>query len=362
MRRSQTLLVGVGAAAVALSLTAGPASADPPSGVTPADNSIVAVGSETTQTVSDAFQADYDQTATIPFYSYDATPAGTIVPKAGCASITRPSGTNAGLAALGAGARPANDSTDYCIDIARSVRGPVATDPKGLAFVPFGQDAITWTAASGGNAPVSLTITQLKAIYSCDASILSSSESGPVTWNEVGGTSSNAVVPVQPPSSAGIRTSFLSAIGVTTVGSCVVPTDGSVVQNEGTNPIFTGPNKNDIVFPYSTGVYLSQTVHGHGTSTDNPGPLTLRQIAGTSPTSGKGAKQIVNKKFPIIITLYNVVRSTGKKAKYVPTYLQPLLGASNNKGYICSKATSSIITSYGFLTLGGKCGKVTITN
>jgi ABC-type phosphate transport system substrate-binding protein len=357
MRTTRKLLIASGVAA-GLSLVASGAIADPSS--TPSDTTIVSVGSETSQLVNDALATAY--TGTPGYASYDATPTGTITPKVGCASITRPNGTTAGINALAAGAHPTGDSTDYCIDIARSVRGPATTDPTGIAFVPYAEDAVTWSAAKTGNAPATLTLTQLKAIYSCDASILGGSATGPVTWNEVGGTGTDAVVPVQPPTSSGIRSSFLTAIGVTTVGSCVTPTDGSVEQNEGTNPIFTGPSEADIVFPYSTAVYLSQTIHGQGTATNSPGPLTLREIGGVASFTGKGTKELVNKKAPVLITLFNVVRSTGKTKKYVPTYLQAFLGADNDKGYICSKSSETILKNYGFLTIGSKCGKVTLTH
>lgn len=356
MRGTFKIVLGAGVIAGTVALGLGPALADPPAGVTPAATDIVSVGSDTIQAVEDKLSIDYNSTnPTNPFYSYDATPAGsTITPKAGCATITRPNGSGAGIAALKAGAMT---GSNYCVDIARSSRGPAAGDGSAgaLAFVPFALDAVTWSANATTNAPVSLTTNQLKAIYSCDASILGGNSSGPVTWDEVGGTGNDQVVPVIPQSASGTRAFFLSKIGVTTLGSCVVPTDNSVEENEGTNAIFRNSNANDEVFPYSVAVYFAQSVYKHGKG--NQGNLVLHQVNGVAPVVNT---KVLNKNFPYTRDVYNVVRDSGTST-HVPAYLQPLLGSGSNSGYLCtnSKAKGDI-KNYGFALLGAKCGKPVI--
>ncbi len=346
-----------GMAVAVVGLTSGLALADPPTGVVPAHTNIVGVGSDTTQLVVDKFATDFDSTHTTPkVYSWDAVGSATVVTKTGCAAITRPNGSGAGITALKANARPSGDTTDFCVDFARSSRGPQAGDGTAIAFVAYAKDAVTWSANTTTNATASLTTTQLKAIYSCNAALLGTGKTGKVTWNEVGGTSTAAVVPVIPQSSSGTRSFFLSKIGVTTLGSCVVPTNDSVEENEGTNAIFKNSSAANEVFPYSVAVYLAQTVHGH--SAGSQGTLKLHSVNGVAPTTGTGSATKINPAFPYSRSVYNVVRDSGAKT-HVPTYLQALLGAGNDTGWICTNATAQAdIASYGFLSLGTNCGTV----
>jgi len=361
MPRISMGLTITGAVAAVLGILAGPAVADPPVGIVPAHTSIVGVGSDTTQAVLNQISLDYDRTtATRKLYSFDATGSATIVTKTGCAAITRPNGSSAGITALKANARPSGDATDFCIDFARSSRSPKAGDgtTTHLAFVAYAKDAVTWSANATTNAPASLSTPQLRAIYSCNAALLGTGKTGRVIWNEVGGTSTAAVVPVIPQSSSGTRSFFLSKIGVTTLGSCVVPTNNSVVENEGTNPIFANANKANEVFPYSVAVYLAQTVHNHGAGTQ--GQLKLHSVNGVAPTTGTGTATKINPAFPYIRSVYNVVRDNAA-ANHVPTYLQPIFGAGNDTGYICTNATAQAdLASFGFLSLGSNCGRVTL--
>lgn len=359
MRSLSRAVLGLGIAAGAVVLAAGPALADPPSGITPAPTDIVSVGSDTIQAVEDQFSLDYNAQSPAPassFYSFDATGTSTITTKSGCAAITRPNGSGAGISALKAGAKT---GSSFCVDIARSSRGPAAGDGSNgaLAFVAFAKDAVTWSANSTTNAPKSLTTQQLDAIYSCDASILGKGATGPVTWNEVGGKGTAKVEPVIPQAASGTRAFFLSKIGVTTLGTCVQPANSTVEENEGIDPIFT-TNSANIVFPYSVAVYLAQSVHGH--SAGMQGKLKLHSVNGTAPTTGTGAATKINPAFPYSRSVYNVVRDSGTST-HVPGYLQPLLGSGNNSGWICTNSTAqSDISSFGFLSLGSNCGSVVV--
>lgn len=378
MRIITKATVTLGAAGVLAAALAGTALADPPSGVTPAKTDIVGAGSDTTQLVLDQLTTDYNSSHAAPkAYSFDAVGSTTITPKAGCAAITRPNGSGAGIAALKANARPTGDTKDYCIDFARSSRTTQAGDGTGLDFIRYAQDAVTWSAANTTakptHAPVSLSDQELRAIYSCDSTLLPTQENlhtGPVTWNEVGGTGSNAVVPVIPQSSSGTRAFFLKAINVTTLGSCVQGTDNSVEENEGTNAIFSGTKSQDIVFPYSVAVYLAQSVHNHGAGTQGNQVLRSAEQANAStgkgaaiaPTTGTGASTKINAALgaaALTRFVYNVVRDNGAST-HVPTYLQPLFGKGDASGWLCSNATAKAdITSYGFNTLSSGCGTVT---
>src|SRR6516165_7202703 len=93
MHRKHTLrtLALTAAAAVAAVLTASPALADPPGGVTPRVIDVVGVGSGATQLLYDQLSHDYGFRFYPALYSWDAMPSGgMITPKAGCTPIVRP--------------------------------------------------------------------------------------------------------------------------------------------------------------------------------------------------------------------------------------------------------------------------------
>lgn len=348
MAATVTAVVGLGV---------GTALADPPSGTVPRTTDIVGAGSDTIQALFDQFSPDYNAQTPAPtskLYSFDAVnpttglPGDTISTKndTNC-STSRPNGSGGGLTALEAGDKTADGN--FCIDFARSSRGPQTTDPAGLAFVAFARDAVTWSATSGGNAPATLTQAQLKGIYQCTDT----------TWNQVGGSSTATIVPVLPQASSGTRQFFLQAIGVTTPGTCVQSTT-DIEENEGTNAVFSGTNAPNVVFPYSVAVNLAQTEHGHNSTVNNPGNLTLREVAGVLPTTGTSPNITINTAFPsaFLRLVYDVVR-TASTTDHIPAYLDGIFGS---KGWICTNATAkSDIASYGFLSLGAACGAVQLT-
>jgi ABC-type phosphate transport system substrate-binding protein len=361
-----------GAAAVAFAgVLAGTAAADP-APIPPPDNSIVSVSGGTLQTLGGKWSTDYNATApAYPYYSFDAFPgSATIVPKAGCAPITRPDGANAGITQLNnntAVVAP-DGKTYYCIDSVLSDRAFNSATDTGDVAVLFGHDAITWAANSGGNSVASLTQAQLASIYQGNTGSC-------VKWSDVGGTSTNAIVPVLPQISSGTRSTFLADLGLTpaTVGSCVVNGNGSQVieENEGTNCAFwTGtcpPNTTanpDVIFPFSVGSYICQVDLGN--CPNNTGAMQLKQINGISPTTGTGTSTTINGSFPpnFIRSLNVVTRYTGNQFLPIPDGtgtgsidLRPLLGDGTNTGWICGTQGQAEVSAHGFLPAPSRnCG------
>ncbi len=356
MSKIQKLLAVTGVAAAAVGVVGTSALADPPKGTVPTHTSIVGTGSDTTQLVVDAFSTAYNKTKPkLKMYSFDAVGSTNVTEKKNCASRVRPNGSSAGIAELEAGLRPNGDTADHCVDFARSSRARTAgTDPGSILFIPFAIDAVTWSAdlyAGSTNAVSNLSTQQLQAIYSCDASIINPKRHGQVTWKEVGGKSTDKIIPVIPQSSSGTRKFFLTQIGVSTVGSCVQGQDDTVEENEGTNAIFKHKSTaKDIVFPYSVAVYLAQSQGGHGTGTQ--GKQVLQHINHVAPLSGRAPHRTINSTFPYLREVYNVVRNASKNGgQYVPNYLRPLFGSGKpGTGWICKSSTAkSLIQSYGFL-------------
>lgn len=359
-------LAAAAVAAAAMVTLSAQASADPPSGVTPKDTDIVGTGADVTQYVVDKFASDYDSShpsAPRQWYSWDSAGSASIVEKAGCDSRARPTATGSGLAELSANLRPAGSTSTFCVDYARASSNRASnSSPDTVLYIPFAIDGVTFAAdtySGRSNAPSSLTPTQLEAIYTCDASILGGGKSGPVTWKELGGASSHAVIPVLPVSTSGTRKFFLQEIGVSTPGSCVQTGNNTILQSEGTNPIFQDSTTSpDIVFPYSIADWLAQAQNGHNTGLE--GSMVLRKINGVSPTTGTAPKRLLNANFPFLREIYNVVRNSSKTpatAQVVPKYLQPIFGnGTADTGWIC-KSGKADIKSYGFLTTP-KCGTI----
>jgi ABC-type phosphate transport system substrate-binding protein len=381
MKKFSRLLAGATSLAAAAMLIAGTvttASAataapnDPPKGTTPAAYDIVGVGSDTTEYVIDQITSLYnatvkDHSPSHPkFYSYDALPEGAnvanpkyvITPKSGCATIGRPDGSSAGITALGQSQVIKYKGVSYpCLNFARSSRPRKSSDPKlgkgGLAFVAFAKDAITWAVqkpAKGGNdAPKSLNLTQLKAIFTCKDT----------NWSQVGGKSGKITVYL-PQNGSGTLSTWEGFMGITKPGSCV---SQAPEENEGT---YTGFHNKGAIFIYSIGAYVAQAYHSpfcgvkpkkgqNAFGCNLTGYLQLGEINGVNPLSSTKVPTI-NPKFPSSFwrVLYNVV-PYATTATHIPADMQAIFGRT---GYLCKNATAMTqIRDYGFVTTG-LCGSV----
>lgn len=390
MRRSHTLstLAAAVAAAALVAVAAGPARADPPSTGHPLGIDIAGVGSGTSQFLFDQLAHDFDHThftSASFLYSWDATNPATgavgdqIVTKSPCPAITRPDGSSAGISALEADVADPGNPADYCIDYARSARGAESSDPPcgpgGVCFLPLAADAVTYAtrdAASGGsNAPASLTAAQLARIYRCKVT----------NWNQVGGPNA-PVRAFLPQTSSQTRAFFLTALGggktPITPGACVRNAGGTLLENEGVNPVLDDPNA---VFPYSVSAYIAQVYHSAACASasctgspactpasgqnlfgcDQHGVLGLNEINGTAPAApwplpAPPAQPTITGTFTPLFrhTVYDVVRYDPGTADHMPSYLEPFFAAqgASRPGWICSASQAAAdISDYGFRLL-----------
>ncbi|MEV6925582.1 hypothetical protein AB0M46_13930 [Dactylosporangium sp. NPDC051485] len=376
MRSAIKAIVAGGFAAGLLFAMAGNAAAEPPP--TPGVLDYTSVGSDTLQGLENAIQADWNATSPAHKYvSWNATGGGSIVPKgtgtSACASITRPNGSGSGITNLAANAvTGAGDAgAHYCINIARSSRGPQAGDPTGLTWLNLAKDDVSWAADASGNAPSNLTRAQLANIFACTP--------GYTHWNDpaIGGTSSDTIYPVLPQPGSGTRSFWLSALGVA-AGSCV-DTTTNPEENEGTNAIFTGAHKANVIFPYSGAVYAAQHFNSHGAGDE--GTLTIRDIDGQSPVNASGTPRTINPNFTtptpaadknkFLRIVYKVIRTTAlnttgtKDGSVYADLAAPYNISTHTGGYECQYSTSAPfptpeqeLLSYGFASLGAQCGAV----
>jgi ABC-type phosphate transport system substrate-binding protein len=368
MRMRNKLVAGAAVVATATALTTGAALADPPKGVVPAPDSVVSVGANTTQYLSDALSATWDSKfpKATQLYSWDALDAAgvdnKIVTKSGCVAITRPNGSNVGITDLEL--NTPDGTGHFCIDFARSSRGPKTTDLTDITFVALAKDNVTYASlAKHSNVPGNLSTAQLHDIYTCNVTRKGFKIN---TWGALlgkkakKGTSNTHIAPYLPQPGSGTLSFFEKAIGISVSGpgKCVTQ-PATLEENEGTNKVYKSKTAPNILIPYSAGDWVAQAFHSavcgkkpskgqNAFGCDQNGVLGLNDINGTSPTAGKGAKTALNSKFTsdFIRTLYDVVRGTDS----IPTYLVTFLGPT---GWYCSNPT--LIRDYGFLP-DPKCG------
>ncbi len=335
----------VGGMAACLALLGGVVS--PPAYATdptprPPKASIVGVGSDTAQDVMEkvgttlarsGYSRNYNTTTTtFKLWGYDAVGSATIVTKTGCAAITRPNGSGAGITAL-----KADEARNTgCIDFARSSRVKNTATDGDLVFVPYARDGVTWAAfpsAAGGttfHAPLNLTTAQLKAIYSCTVT----------RWNQVGGANF-PIVAFLPQAGSGTRSFFLSAIGVTAPGSCVKQ-PATLEENNGA--LIPATNRPNAIVPFSTAKWIAEK---RTVSTDVRSGAVLRRINSTSPLTATGT---LNASFSAgyLRLLFNVIKPVDRtKVQFTKIF--------SRTGYICTHP--SVATAFGFAALPStQCG------
>lgn len=257
MRKRTKLSVSLAAACTslgALALSVGPvlpANAAPTvkADYAPVANDVVGDGSDTLQYVVD-FGADGDPSGDTGYndagnlyklVSMDATADSnarfswadgstinnpialnpTAVYRGGTYPVQRINGSGAGINALLADTA----ITDPTINFARMSSNPTTTEGamaaqngwQGLQQFVLGTEHLREAAATSSNAPAGLSAQQLVAIYQCTDT----------SWNQVGGTSADKIIPIIPQSGSGTRNTFLAdlqaANGGTaiTLGACV---------------------------------------------------------------------------------------------------------------------------------------------
>jgi hypothetical protein len=77
------------------------------------------------------------------------------------------------------------------------------------------------------------------------------------------------------------------------------------------------------------------------------------------PTVGSGTRTVTNPDFPLIRTLYDVVRYTSSTKDHIPAYLEPFFASSRAKvkGWFCSSSKADAdILDYGFMLDPAFCG------
>lgn len=345
----------VGTLAAALVLSAGPAWADPPANTYP---TLAGTGSDTTQFVLDGLSAAILVNGNRVIGSYDALdpatgqPGGLIRTTAGGVQFNRPNGSGAGAKALTASINPFGTYTqgqtvngvttqvsiDDQLDFARSSSGPSVTG-NDLTFIPFARDAVGYAYADFGTAsvPSNLTTADLQNIYK-----------GLLTSYTGADGLTHSYVPRLPQANSGTRAFFLSKLGLST--SDVSWISNLVQENDGSEIDAVGE-----IVPFSVASWIAQDNLVVDNTIRTPGgsnPVVLGSIGGVAPI----VNDVLNTSFPYTRLVYNVVETSRLSAADDESVLLQDVFAGPTSS-VCSKA--SVITTYGFGTIGALCGNTT---
>jgi ABC-type phosphate transport system substrate-binding protein len=366
----------------------------------PCENDAVGVGSDTLTPLTDQLSSDYNNTlknrtkcGTTPFqYSWDAVnpvtgAIGDSIPeKTDCASIPRPDGSSAGINQLKTFVK--SSSGPFCTNYARSSRARKSTDPPysagGVAFTALAGDAISWSVPTINTfAPTSLSDSQLTEIWSCTVP-QANNGTGANQWGDLNPalTGSAATTPIQafaPQNGSGTYATWLTDLGLTAYGACVLTGNNTIEENEGVNPLLNVPGG---IFFYSVGDYIAQKFHADACLNsgctanssgvicvktpdkvpfwcDVHGVMNLGQIDGVAPTTGSGTSTVINSAFPSKYdrTLYDVVPWDPATTDHIPGVTSPVGGVNLSKifgatGFDCTNSKAKTdIKNYGFVTL-----------
>ncbi|WP_394939275.1 hypothetical protein [Psychromicrobium sp. YIM B11713] len=350
MKKSVLSLSGAAAIGVlALGLaTSSAAIADPsPAG----DRTYTATGSDTIQDVWNGL-SNGTGAANPNVASYDAFGSSTI--SFNGVTINRPAGSGDGVKALSASADTAwaatagngypgpggNVNIAGKLQFARTSSGPTK-DGSALTYLPAFRDAVSVLVKTSSTGAFVVTASQLANIYNCVAG------ANTVTV----GSSTVTVNPKLPQASSGTRKFFLSAIGVSTPGSCVT-TVGA--ENDGSQLTANG----DLI-PFSAAQFIAQKngVTSNTVSSDellasvNNGGTILDPTTGTAPSLKPGTLYGSASTEPSTAVgtfardTYSVVATSDYTANSTLT-------TTVLKSRLNTTAAKAKISSYGFLPLG----------
>lgn len=286
MRIKRPLALGVVASlALATFAAAAPASADPVSG------GIVLVGSDTLQDSVNALTNGTTISGSLvrvtsgdgtTLGNFDAFGSDKIQTKSTGPYFTRPSGSGEGLNALSAsidGNKYHNVVITGQVDIARSSKGPGsnANSAGKLLYVPYARDAVAYAFVDSNGDLASLSTADLKKIYEAN------------TPTTIGTT---VVKPLIPQSASGTRSFFLSAIGVTTLGSQVSSMYGGVDNTLPENDASVLTTVGNVV-PFSAASWIAQSNGAAPSTIPTSGTIPkLGSPNGVAPFTGTGSSLV----------------------------------------------------------------------
>ena len=375
-KRLTVAVVGFGLASAILG--AGVAQADPNGA--PTYRALAGEGSDTTEGVMQALSAVVkDANGVNLIASYDSVSASGFQTRAtGCAYTgnaaapgaytegVRANGSGSGIKALTDAFTPGKP-TAGCLDFARSSSGSAATGFNST-LIPFAKDAVAFAVTNTSLFSRSLTISDLKAIYTCQFTGISAT-----------GAPGEGYKALIPQAGSGTRKFWLGVVGLTDDTNATtglgVPGAFPCVSDQtdygvraGSKPILEHQGKvlkDNAIVPVSIAQYIAQS---EGTLADQRGRSLLGAISDGADavsypmslnTTYGAVSSVQTLNAALTRNVYNVVPTstiTSGNAAYNDTAYKVFVGST---GLLCSQ--SATIAKYGFGTLGALCGDTTKT-
>ena len=350
-----------------LAVGSDPASADPKQ-----FTALVAVGSDTTQDVINAFAGSANSNNFTPLQSsaasgkrqvasWDAIGTTCITPQAPGATFLRPNGSTTGRRALSRAidGAPFGDGTNCggnkvvsgLVNLARSSAGPSGTGTD-LTYIPFGRDALSYAYFANGVTPVtSLTKAQLVSLFT----------TGPAT---IGGVN---IVPCSIQVGSGTFAFWNAALGVTAAQMAAATTTcGATIQeNDAAGLAARGATfaNTQLVIGFSAanfisqsnGVAASQLAAGVDLGAIVDGATNLgKPYAGTAPNTVPSVTFYASTTFGRDV--YNVLPSTIVSGLGNNDFKTLFVGPASS---VCSAAANVTTNAFGFLSVAN-CGTTTL--
>jgi hypothetical protein len=239
------------------------------------------------------------------------------------------------------------------INFATTVRNPTSSDPIGLNFVNYADDAVSWfhfTKVAGVATPsakiTNLTIADLTNIWN-----------GTYTnWKNIPGVSGKTgpICVYVTNTGSGLYSLWQTALGLTALNSYVnslttltgcggtghYATTHTIEQNEDSQIIANG-DEADAIFFFSSGRYQQTCVtfcggtKPPGTTATKKSTAVLGTINGTALTNAN----ILSGAWPVIVFL-STVYSNGATGSTIPVASQATLNYASEDGFLCDPQTS----------------------
>ncbi len=350
-----------------LAVGGGPAAADPKQ-----FTALVAVGSDTTQDVLNAFGGSANAFNYTPLQSstasgkrqiasWDAIATTCITTQAPGATFLRPNGSTNGRRALSRAIDGATwgDNTNCggnkvvsgLVNFARSSAGPSGTGTD-LTYIPFGRDGMSFGYFANGVTPVtSLTKAQLVSLFT----------TGPAT---IGGVN---IVPCGIQLGSGTYAFWNTALGVTAaqMASAVTTCGATIQENDAAGLAARGATfaNTQVIIGFSAANFISQS-NGVAASQLAAGVDLGEIVDGATnlgkPYSGTAPNTVPSSSFYASTTfgrdVYNVLPTTIVSGLGNNDYKTMFVGSTSS---MCSAAAAVTTNAFGFLSVAG-CGSTTL--
>jgi hypothetical protein len=253
-----------------------------------------------------------------------------------------------------AGTAPVNVSP---LDVARSSRAPTLTatgvtgDDKGLNFVAYAEDAVTWihwTSVSGKATPSSavanLTVPQLTSIYKNQGCTAGAQTFTTPNWACFGGTAAPIAI-YMAQSGSGTESTWAGLLGLSPASAFPFGNEDPnhvIFENE-TSSILANKDQANAIFFFSYGKFETicapNPTFCSGASTSK---IALGEIGGTKVSKGSIAAQLpgaTGTPFPGDRLLFNVYSDGSNPA--IPISSPASLNAVSEDGFLCKPSSST---------------------